>query len=423
MLDSRDKRAAGLQFLQPWLFTPPLPDATLSAADRDHLGRLYRGIALSIPGGLNSRERRASALEYLQTGVFAPPLPDATLATPDRYQLRTLYSGFSASTISGWDDGSTVWDDGVAWDQPSLVNTRDRRASVVSFLQTGKPRALPLADATIGATDRESVANLYRGFALQSGIVNHLDTRNKRASALQFLQTGVSVMPLPDATISALDRQQVAHLYAGIAALFGVPLYTGSGVGMRSSSLTSAANASNVAYAGNSASFMRSLCVLMASGNYSIVFDPSGTGQALSDSVITAAGAYVGDSAGTGDTLLSASSLAGSGTFTVFTGLSSGSAFVVSNALLSAVGSYGSGTTDITGAIEAIAVELGPDRLVTFIEALRAICAVLCGDTSGTPTTAGTMGYRAIGNPTVERISGDEDGRGTRESVVLTLDP
>ncbi len=422
-LDSRDKRAAALQCLQPWLFAPPLPDATLDSVDREQLGHLYRGIPLNIPSGLTSRERRASGIEFLQTGVFAPPLPDGTIGASDRGQLRTLYSRSVSVPGSGntiWDDGATVWD--VLWDVPSLINTRDRRASVVEFLQIPR-RVLPLADATIGAPDRASLAALYRGITLQTGIASHLDTRNKRAGVLQYLQTGVFVPSLPDGALSAADRAQIDYLYPGIAAIFSLPIYTGSGALMRSGSAISQDTGSNVAYAGNSAAFIGSLCQMLGNGTYSIVFNPTGSGQALSDSVVSGAGAYNGSVNGVGDAVSSTSSMAGSGTFTLFTGLSSGSAFAQSTALLSGVGSYTVGVSEFVDALQEIALEIGPDRLVTLIEGIRAMAAVLCGTTSGTPTQAGTMGYHAIGNPTVARVSGEEDGRGTRDSVTLTLDP
>ncbi len=426
-LDSREKRAAALQFQQPWLFAPPLPNAAIGTADRLQIAKLYSGIPLVVPVGLNSRERRASALQFMQTGVFVPPLPDATLSSGDRRHLRGLYdpsSGGSGSTGGGtiWDDGDTVWPDAL-WDQPTFLLTRDKRAAALEFLQTGR-RVLPLADATIGSGDRASIAHLYRGITLQSSLGTHIDTRNKRASALQFMQTGVFAPPLPDTSIaSGADREHLTHLYSGIPIIFTLPLYTGSGALMRTSSvITADAAASNVAYAGNSAAFIKSLCVLLASGNYSEVLNPTGSGQAVSNSVITASGSYNGDTTAGLASATSISTLTGSGTYLDFTGLSSGSSFLLSNVIMNGIGSYGGGTTDFIAAMQAMAVELGPERLVTFIETMRAMAAVLCGTTSGTPTEAGTMGYHAIGNPTVQRVEGEEDGRGTRDSVTLTLD-
>lgn len=45
-----------------------------------------------------------------------------------------------------------------------------------------------------------------------------LDTRNKRASAFGWGLACCLVLPNPDGTIDAADRQQVALCYAGIAA-------------------------------------------------------------------------------------------------------------------------------------------------------------------------------------------------------------
>lgn len=45
-----------------------------------------------------------------------------------------------------------------------------------------------------------------------------LDTRNKRASVLGFALAALVVLPAPDATIDAADRQQVAFSYAGLLA-------------------------------------------------------------------------------------------------------------------------------------------------------------------------------------------------------------
>lgn len=45
----------------------------------------------------------------------------------------------------------------------------------------------------------------------------NLDTRAKRASAVQLLIASVLAPPLPDGTIAAEDRLHVAHLYSGIS--------------------------------------------------------------------------------------------------------------------------------------------------------------------------------------------------------------
>ena len=46
-----------------------------------------------------------------------------------------------------------------------------------------------------------------------------IDTRNKRASAIAILLPWRWMLPAPDGTITSSDRQQVAGIYAGIAAL------------------------------------------------------------------------------------------------------------------------------------------------------------------------------------------------------------
>lgn len=45
-----------------------------------------------------------------------------------------------------------------------------------------------------------------------------LDTRNKRASAIGYDMPFLHVYPNPDGAITALDRQQIAWKYSGIAA-------------------------------------------------------------------------------------------------------------------------------------------------------------------------------------------------------------
>ena len=46
-----------------------------------------------------------------------------------------------------------------------------------------------------------------------------LDNRSKRASSVQILMTPIMAPPLPDGTISQLDRQHIAWTYSGISAL------------------------------------------------------------------------------------------------------------------------------------------------------------------------------------------------------------
>lgn len=43
-IDSRDKRASAIGLALAWARTAPVPDGTLSAADRQHIAGAYRGI-------------------------------------------------------------------------------------------------------------------------------------------------------------------------------------------------------------------------------------------------------------------------------------------------------------------------------------------------------------------------------------------
>lgn len=45
-----------------------------------------------------------------------------------------------------------------------------------------------------------------------------IDTREKRAAAIMAGLPFIVITPLADGTISAADRQQMAHVYPGIAA-------------------------------------------------------------------------------------------------------------------------------------------------------------------------------------------------------------
>ena len=46
-----------------------------------------------------------------------------------------------------------------------------------------------------------------------------LDNRSKRASSVQIMMTPIMAPPLPDGTISQLDRQHIVWTYSGIPAL------------------------------------------------------------------------------------------------------------------------------------------------------------------------------------------------------------
>jgi hypothetical protein len=51
-----------------------------------------------------------------------------------------------------------------------------------------------------------------------------MNTANKRASAIGIGLALRLVLPIPDATIDAADRQQVAYSYAGIQAANPIPI-------------------------------------------------------------------------------------------------------------------------------------------------------------------------------------------------------
>lgn len=48
-LDTQDKRLSAIHLGSPWRGMLPLPDATLSQADRQHVMCLYRGILADAP--------------------------------------------------------------------------------------------------------------------------------------------------------------------------------------------------------------------------------------------------------------------------------------------------------------------------------------------------------------------------------------
>lgn len=49
-IDTRDKRASTLNF-NGCVMALPNPDGTIDQGDRQHVSRLYRGIAAAAPGG------------------------------------------------------------------------------------------------------------------------------------------------------------------------------------------------------------------------------------------------------------------------------------------------------------------------------------------------------------------------------------
>ena len=69
------------------------------------------------------------------------PIPDGTIGVPDRYQLAGKYSGLS-----------------------SLINTRNRRASLIGFDAIFNV-VLPASDAAITSPDKYQLAGKYIGLA------------------------------------------------------------------------------------------------------------------------------------------------------------------------------------------------------------------------------------------------------------------
>lgn len=55
-LDTRSKRASSVQLLVPSLVAPPLPDNSISQADRQHIAWTYSGISsVAAAGALFTR--------------------------------------------------------------------------------------------------------------------------------------------------------------------------------------------------------------------------------------------------------------------------------------------------------------------------------------------------------------------------------
>lgn len=50
-LDTRSKRASSVGIMRMNMLAPPLPDATISQGDRQHIAISYSGILAANPGG------------------------------------------------------------------------------------------------------------------------------------------------------------------------------------------------------------------------------------------------------------------------------------------------------------------------------------------------------------------------------------
>ena len=63
-LDTAAKRASALQVVKPWTIVHPPPDATIAAADRQHLARMYSGIAAASGDITLFGDRRTGNSDY-----------------------------------------------------------------------------------------------------------------------------------------------------------------------------------------------------------------------------------------------------------------------------------------------------------------------------------------------------------------------
>lgn len=94
------------------------------------------------------------------------------------------------------------------------IDSADKRKSTL-FLHNPSMVTLPTADGTVGQDDRQHVAMSYRG--IPASILSLINTRNRRSSVLSYALPW-RVFPNPDAVLDAADREHVAMSYAGIPA-------------------------------------------------------------------------------------------------------------------------------------------------------------------------------------------------------------
>ena len=91
------------------------------------------------------------------------------------------------------------------------IDTRDKRLSVLGYgLSIGSP--LPTPDATVAASERRSLGELYSGIVVA---VNWTVRASMVGYTYPFLRP---LGPYPDGTLSNLDRQMMRGLYHSIAA-------------------------------------------------------------------------------------------------------------------------------------------------------------------------------------------------------------
>jgi hypothetical protein len=96
------------------------------------------------------------------------------------------------------------------------VDTRQKRFSIVNSILPSIPLPSFEADGSVDADDRAFLLNLYSGISLAS--LSLINTREKRASVVSFLLCNYGQGVTPQAGFPQSERQAVLWIYSGILA-------------------------------------------------------------------------------------------------------------------------------------------------------------------------------------------------------------
>lgn len=97
-IDSENKRRSTHGYI-PWCLLLPIPDGTISEADRYSVSGLYSGVAgWTVTGNINTENKRRSVQAYCPCAIIAP-VADGAIGARDRYAMGWIYSGMNVPSL------------------------------------------------------------------------------------------------------------------------------------------------------------------------------------------------------------------------------------------------------------------------------------------------------------------------------------